>query len=610
MSYLLLVDDNEANRTSLAAHLESIGHHVHQVGDGQAALDAVARERVDLILLGVNIPKVDGFQVLQKIKSDAAYTRIPVIMLSSVADDQSIVRSLQHGAADFVAEPYNPVLLDARITAWLEREAMQESQEIQLAKSKKLVSQMEKVILPMGVALSSERNFDRLLERILTEAKNVCNADAGTLYLRTPENTLRFAIVMTDSLGIKLGGTSGNPVLFPPLQLYNEATGEANHQNVATHSALTSISINIPDIYASEGFDFSGTRHFDQLNHYRSVSILTVPLKDNQGVVIGVLQLLNARSERGQIIAFDDYSRLVVESLSSQAAVVLNNHLLVEHRQLMVKLENDIQIARRIQSNFLPTKMPAFQGWEIDGRFQPAREVAGDFYDVFTMMNGKRIGFMLGDVCDKGVGAALFMSLTRSLIRAFAMQNHNINWADSLFDDLTGPTGGGGRTNSRQMITANALKTAVVNTNDYITEHHLDLNMFATLFCGMLDPNTGSMFYINGGHPSPIILSPTCQIKARLEPTGTPVGMFPDAEYTIETAQLDHGDILLVFSDGATDARNPAGKFFQEAGLLSLLSPQAESVHALLDRIEGALSNYISSAVQFDDITLLAIKRM
>jgi sigma-B regulation protein RsbU (phosphoserine phosphatase) len=607
VSYLLLVDAEQTTATELAEHLTEQGYAVQTATNDQQAIDLLEQQVIDLAILNLNIGADRGYRLLEHIHLSPHLTHVPTLVISSMADDEAILRCFELGAEDYIREPYNLRLLDIRIHNYIEKERLRDAQQDALRKAQKLVHQLETVILPMGIALSTESDFDKLLERILIESKQVCNADAGTLYLRTEENTLRFAIVITDSLGIRLGGTSGKAVTFPPLPLYDEATGEPIHQNVATHCALTGRSINIPDIYQAEGFDFSGAKIFDAQNNYRSVSNLTVPLKDNNGYVIGVMQLLNAQAENGTIIPFDEYNRLVVESLSSQAAIVLNNHLLLEHQKMMSKIENDIQIARRIQLDFLPKSQLAVPGWEIDGRFQPAREVAGDFYDVWMMMNNKRIGFMLGDVCDKGVGAALFMSLTRSLIRAFAMQNYNINWADTLFDSDSGSLG---RSMSRQNISASALRTAMTNTNNYITEHHLDLTMFATLFFGMLDPNTGDLFYINGGHPAPMIISPTCEIKARLETTGPAVGMFPESEFVIESAKLEHGDFLFIFSDGATDARNPAGKLFGEKGLQALLLPPAEDVKGLLDRVEDSLNNYISSAVQFDDITLLAIRRL
>ncbi len=608
ISRVLVIDDNIQNRTQLENHLKSRGHLVVGAGDGQEGFDVMCAQSFDLILMGINLPTLTGFQILEQMNAHPDLKHLPVIIISAVSDMDAVTRLIQLGADDYIHEPYSPEILDVRVQITMEKVLLEKSQEMHMRRSEKMADLMEKVILPIGIALSTESNFDSLTERILMEVKTICNADAGTLYIRTHDDNLRFAIAITESLGVHAGGTSGRPIAFSPLPMYNRATGQPNHHNVATYVALTGKSINIPDIYAAEGFDFSSTKIFDKQNNYRSVSSLTVPLKDNKSDVIGVLQLLNARNDDGVITPFDEYNRLVVESLSSQAAIVMNNHLLVQQQQKMAKIENDIEIARRIQNNFLPNTLPIVPGWEIGGRFQPAREVAGDFYDYFMMMNERRLGIIIADVCDKGVGAALFMSLTRSLLRAFAMMNHNVNWAENLFEDGNAATLG--RTKSSRMaLRANALKTAVVDTNEYITQHHLDLNMFATLFFGMLEPSTGTLLYINGGHCPPMIISPTGEIKARLEPSGPAVGMFPGAEFEIHDAQLDYGDIFLGFTDGVTDARNPSGKLFHEAGLISLIEPPLDSAKGLLDRIDNALYNHIADAIQFDDITMVAVRR-
>jgi hypothetical protein len=152
--------------------------------------------------------------------------------------------------------------------------------------------QLLHTVIPVGVSLSAERDFDRLLETIVCEAQAVCNADAGTLYLRTDDERLRFVIISNNSLDIAAGGTTGRAITFPPLHLYDEETGEPNHHNVATHAALSHQWINIPDAYQTKGFDFSGTRAFDAMTNYRSTSFLTIPLKGDDERVIGSLVLL------------------------------------------------------------------------------------------------------------------------------------------------------------------------------------------------------------------------------------------------------------------------------------------------------------------------------
>jgi HD-GYP domain-containing protein (c-di-GMP phosphodiesterase class II) len=189
----------------------------------------------------------------------------------------------------------------------------------------------------VGVALSAERNKDRLFEMILLEAKALCSADGGTLYLREREE-LRFAIMRTDSLGIALGGTTGEPIRLPPIPLVDPKTGQPNLGNVATAAAVLKRSINVPDAYDARGFDFSGTRVFDQRNHYRSKSLLTIPMVNTEGHVIGVLQLLNATDpSTGESVAFTAELENIVEALASQAAIALENRLLLEAQKNLLE---------------------------------------------------------------------------------------------------------------------------------------------------------------------------------------------------------------------------------------------------------------------------------
>ncbi len=180
----------------------------------------------------------------------------------------------------------------------------------------------------IGASLSGERDINRLLELILTAAKSITGADGGTLYRVTEEKTLRFEIVRTSSLKYYLGGTSGNPVPFYPIQLHKD--GKPNHSMVAAYAALTGKTVNIADAYTADGFDFSGTRAFDSKTGYRSRSFLTVPMRNHEHETIGVLQLINAQdSASGQIVAFSASDQRLAESLASQAAIALTNRMLI-----------------------------------------------------------------------------------------------------------------------------------------------------------------------------------------------------------------------------------------------------------------------------------------
>ena len=192
-------------------------------------------------------------------------------------------------------------------------------------------------LIEIGIALSAEKDTNRLMETILLEAKDISNADGGTLYLKTEDNKLKFEIMRTDSLKIAMGGTTGKEITFPPVLLYDPETGEENKANVASCAGLTGESINIPDAYDSKDFDFSGTRKFDEGTGYRSKSFLTVPMKNSQDEVIGVLQLLNALDrDTGEVIPFSSDIQPLIEALASQAAVALDNKQLLDAQKLLL----------------------------------------------------------------------------------------------------------------------------------------------------------------------------------------------------------------------------------------------------------------------------------
>ena len=197
----------------------------------------------------------------------------------------------------------------------------------------------------IGASLSAERDIDRLLEAILTAAKTITRADGGTLYRVAEDKTLRFEIVRTSSLKYYLGGTTGNPVPFYPIQLHRD--GQPNHSMVAAYAALTGKTVNIADAYAADGFDFSGTRAFDSKTGYRSKSFLTVPMRNHEREIIGVLQLINAQDPRtGEIVAFSASDQRLAESLASQAAIALTNRMLINQlEQLFESFINLINTA-------------------------------------------------------------------------------------------------------------------------------------------------------------------------------------------------------------------------------------------------------------------------
>ncbi|HKP15340.1 MAG TPA: response regulator, partial [Gemmatimonadaceae bacterium] len=294
---ILVVDDNEMNRDLLSRRLRRDGHTVVIAEHGRAALERLAAEPFDLVLLDIMMPELTGYEVLEIMKKDAAMLHIPVVMITAATEEDSIVRCLHLGADDHLPKPFNPAILRARV----------------------------------GSSLAKKRLHD----------------------------------------------------------------AEQQH----------------------------------------------------------------AKS-----------------------------------------LERELEIGREIQLGFLPDALPTADGWEIRAHFRPARQVAGDFYDAFSLPNG-RVALVLADVCGKGVGAALFMALFRSLLRALA--ETEFASAASMHDGLC---------------------ATVQGTNDYIARTHGRANMFATAFVAVLDPATGALDYLNAGHEPPAIVG-SAGVRARLQPTGPALGL-------------------------------------------------------------------------------------
>ncbi|WP_448571348.1 SpoIIE family protein phosphatase [Trichothermofontia sp.] len=275
------------------------------------------------------------------------------------------------------------------------------------------------------------------------------------------------------------------------------------------------------------------------------------------------------------------------------------------------KYERDVHIGRQIQADFFPKILPNLPDWEVAFHFSPAREVAGDFYDTFPLIHGWA-GFVIADVCDKGVGAALFMALFRSLIRSFTETNTSITWDDVIYYADDKPLTEGAQRRRRQRASPSIAETALTKgiglTNNYIATTHSETNMFATTFFAVLDPATGILKYINGGHEPPVILGREGTIKCRLKRTGPAVGMIPNAKFKVEEIQLEPGDTLIAYTDGATDARTPTGELFSEQRLFSVIEEGYAPVGRILDRIVTRLRNHIADADQFDDITMLGVQ--
>jgi serine phosphatase RsbU (regulator of sigma subunit) len=384
---LLVVDDDPSNRDLLARRLTRLGHQVVAAATGAAGLDAAATGGIDVVLLDVMLPDISGYEVLARLREGEGTRDVPVIMISALDEVTSISRCIELGAEDYLAKPFDPLLLRARV----------------------------------GACLAKKRLRDR--------------------------------------------------------------------------------------------------------------------------------ERLYARS-----------------------------------------LERELEIGREIQQGFLPEVLPQPPGWEVAAHFRPARMVGGDFYDAFPLDGDRLLGLAIADVCDKGVGAALFMALFRTLLRAFAAQ---------------GAPGAAPTERAR---------AAVVATNDYIARTHGATDMFATIFFGVLDVASGELAYVNGGHEPPLLASSGGGVM-RLAPTGPALGVFPGAEFATARVVIAPGGALLAYTDGVTEARGGApggagdGSFFGERALEGCLAWPPDPAAALVARITAALDAHVGDVGQSDDRALLVVRR-
>jgi sigma-B regulation protein RsbU (phosphoserine phosphatase) len=321
-------------------------------------------------------------------------------------------------------------------------------------------------------------------------------------------------------------------------------------------------------------------------------------LKDNPGTHDIPVIIISANNDlkgvvKGIELGAEDYLPKPFEPTLLHArisACLVKKQLLDLQKKYLKSLEREFEIAHEIQMGFLPAELPILEGWEVAAYFKAAHEVAGDYYDAFLLPNGN-LFCTVGDVCGKGIGAALFMTLFRSLVRATAM---------SSFSDAA-------TTQSISSI-GKILKHVVCFTNKYVTETHGDESTFSTLFVGIFDVNNGNLTYINCGNEPPLLLRKD-KVIIPLNSTGPVVGVFPEANFSVAETSLSCGDLLLVFTDGIPDALNEKGISFGKDQIYKLLDENELPSSMFLGKITELLLQYTNNTNQFDDITLLLVKR-
>lgn len=601
-AHFLVITDDPARSERMVSPFAEWGWAVVIIGgDPAAAIDRLAASSFDVVLLDIEAAERDDHAFLRLRRAGPRLLDIPVIITAFPRVSlRRLARCIELGAADYITHPNQRLLLRARLQNVLQRKLLQEQAHTALQsfnEIEKIADDLRLIILPIGASLAAETEYDRLIARIVTEARNICDADAGALYLAGDDGLLHTVYVHIESLDVTLQNVTPAGKPLAALPLVNPETDEPNHENLAVHVALSGESVNLTDI-GGAGFDAGGLRELGSDGSFRPQTGLAVPLRC--GEVMGTLLLVNSRQpSNGSIVPFDAYYQQVAESLASQAAVVLNNRLLNERQASFLRYKRELEIGREIQRSFLPGELPSPAGWEVVARFRPAQEVAGDFYDVFTLPHGFLV-LVIADIVGKGIPAAMFMAIIRSLMRGLFQQNY-------IAAGLGAGSGGWGAT-PFSFIDRETLVNAVRLTSDYLLTNHSEDYMFATLFAGVLDPNGGHLIYVNAGHNPPVVIGSN-GIRAELAPTGPAVGLPAKSSFDLGEITLQPGDTLFAYTDGVTEARDTLADEFGHERLLTLLAANAGSAEGALSAIESALREFAAGTEPYDDITMLALRR-
>lgn len=300
-------------------------------------------------------------------------------------------------------------------------------------------------------------------------------------------------------------------------------------------------------------------------------SVLAVPL----GVGEKVFGIIYADSPIAEGRFSEDHLK-VLTTLASVAAIRVENARLIEEQMGRERLEQELQLASEIQQRFQPTAPPIVNGYELQGISFSCYEIGGDYYDFIEREDG-RLVVALGDVSGKGIAAALLMSSLHAAVHA-------------------------------QAASHSTLVETISNVNRYLAEN-IPSNRFVTLFYAELDPKTGSLAFVNAGHNPPIIIHDSGTVE-QLSSGGLPLGIIPDTEYREGRTQLQPSDVLVIYSDGVSEAINPAGEEFGPDRLCQAVSANVNATAAgIRDKIESALTTFVQGTPANDDITLVIVKR-
>ena len=406
-------------------------------------------------------------------------------------------------------------------------------------------------LLDVAKALGAEMQLDNLLPVIISKTTEVIDAERSSLFIYDEETNEMWSKVAE--------GMDSKEIRFPV------------GIGIAGDVAKTLKTVNIPDAYKDDRFNPA----FDKETNYRTKSILCMPMLNNDGALVGVVQVLNKKDGS----TFDDKDESLLEALSVQAGVAIQRARLLEAFVEKQRIQESLKLAADIQMGMLPKDFPAFpdrDDFDLFASIIPAKEVGGDFYDFF-LIDDDHLCFVIGDVSGKGVPAALFMAVTKTHVAASTIP---------------------GKEPSDILIRAN-----------YELCKENDQGMFCTIFYGILNTKTGEVRYSNGGHNPPYLVRADGSNEQLEETEGIALGVMDGMDFGVNTFTLGKGEAIYLYTDGVNEAMDDGGNEYSYERLEEFL--KRSKGQSTTDIVNGSLDDvrdFVKNAEQSDDITVLTVR--
>ena len=406
------------------------------------------------------------------------------------------------------------------------------------------------LVYQLSRTFSSSLDLDEVLNTVMDEVISATKAERGFLLLREPDGKLTFRAAR---------GMEKETIEDPQFQI---SRGVVERVAESGKPILTSD--------AQEDSRFMGRQSVMSLG-LRAILCAPLKVKDK---LLGAIYVDN-RIHAG---LFSEQDLELLSAIASSAAISIENARLYQVAVEKGRMERELQMARRVQTSLMPDGIPDLPGWEFAARWLPAREVAGDFYDLIPGSKS-RLGLVIADVTDKGMPAALLMALTRSIVRT------SLEDTSSLAEGIT---------KANRLICADSSS-----------------GMPISLFCAQIEADSGELTYVNAGHNPPLLCRAAESSLKELARTGMVLGFDESAGYEQQSISLDSGDYLLLYTDGVTDATDSKDEQFGDDRMRQLaLESRGVSAEEVAAAMVNAIEQFVGSAEPFDDVTLLVAKKI